>query len=117
MLMKPGQPKKRVVLRAPVFTSSGYGTHARQIAQWLFQHHRSGQIDLCVQPLNWGNTPWHLDAALFGGFIGDLQQRCFPLESADVSVQLALPNEWDPKLAAVNIGVTAAVESTLCSSE
>lgn len=111
-----GLKKKRVILRAPVFTLSGYGTHARQIATWLIDKHDRGEIELFVQALNWGHTPWVLDAERFDGLVGRLHARSMvPKEKADVSIQLQLPNEWDPAIADVNIGVTAAVESDRCN--
>lgn len=111
-----GTQRLRVVLRAPVFTCSGYGIHARQIASWLLAAEKAGKISLTIQPVNWGNTPWYLDGSKLGGLVGELQQHCTAVTAApDVSIQLQLPNEWDPKFAAVNIGITAAVESDRCN--
>lgn len=107
---------KRVLLRAPVFTASGYGHHARQVASWLLKKHRTGEITLTIEALNWGNTPWIIDSEAYDGLIGELQQLCTTLEPQyDVSFQLQLPNEWDPKLADTNIGMTAGVESDKCN--
>lgn len=108
--------KPRVVLRAPVFTCSGYGIHARQIATWLLAAEKAGKISLTIQPVNWGNTPWYLDGSKLDGLVGEMQQHCTAVTSPpDVSIQLQLPNEWDPKFAAVNIGASAAVESDRCN--
>jgi glycosyltransferase involved in cell wall biosynthesis len=38
-------------------------------------------------------------------------------ERPDVSIQLQLPNEWNPTLAERNVGVTAAVEADRCNPE
>lgn len=45
-------------------------------------------------------------------------ERTAPLQVPyDVTVQLQLPNEWDPKLGVYNIGMTAGVETTKCNPE
>lgn len=109
-------PKKRVLLRAPVLTQSGYGVHSRNIAKWLFSR---SDIDVDVQALQWGTTPWIIDGKLDDGFIGRLLEKTVDTTGRyyDVTVQLQLPNEWDPKLGKVNIGITAAVETDKCNPE
>jgi glycosyltransferase involved in cell wall biosynthesis len=114
-LLEPtGNDKKKVLLRAPVLTQSGYGVHARQIAKWLLSRQ---DVDLQVQALPWGDTPWLIDKEAHGGFIGQLMERTVDPTGVkyDVSIQLQLPNEWDPRLARKNIGVTAGVETDVCN--
>lgn len=104
---------KKVVLRAPVFSASGYGTHSRQIARWLLS---KPDIDLIVHPVNWGMTHWYMDAAAFGGLIGELHKRSRDEKGPfDASFQVQLPNEWSKDLAAINVGITAAVETLTCN--
>lgn len=106
--------KKTVLLRAPVLTQSGYGVHSRQIARWLL----SKDINLKVQAVPWGDTPWLLDRTGQGGLIGSLMDRATSPEKCgqcDVTVQLQLPNEWDVQLGSVNVGVTAGVETDRCN--
>ena len=52
---------KKVVLRAPALSQSGYGVHSRQIARWLFGRK---DVELNIQPVQWGLTPWYIDAEL-----------------------------------------------------
>lgn len=107
---------KKVVFRAPVLTQSGYGVHARQIARWLLT--RPG-IDLRFNAVPWGDTPWVLNRDAFDGLAGAVMDRTAPQERlgpGDVSLQLQLPNEWDPALAGTNVGLTAGVETDRCSS-
>lgn len=107
--------KKTVVLRGPVLTSSGYAVHTRQVARYLL----SKDIDLYIQSTPWGICSWIVDGEKTE-LIKKIFQRCVPLPNGlrpDVSVQVQLPNEWDPTLAQFNIGVTAAVETTICSKE
>jgi glycosyltransferase involved in cell wall biosynthesis len=119
---------KKVVFRAPVLTQSGYGVHSRQLARWLLERDRQKKISLRVQVVPWGNTPWIVDSNACDGLAGEMMQRTIsqkgetdaatgkPIEY-DVSFQLILPNEWDPKLAKFNVGVTAGVETDHCNPQ
>ena len=100
---------KTVVLRGPVMTQSGYGVHSRQVARWLIN-----QPDISVKFMAtpWGDTPWILDKNFDDGLVGKIMDRTVgPDYKADVSFQLQLPNEWDPKLSSKNVGLTASVET------
>ena len=109
--------KPLVLLRAPILTLSGYGTHARQIGDWLVQLDKAGKIELLCEALFWGNTTWIVDLER-DELVKELMPRCRTLtRQPDVSIQLQLPNEWDPKIAKVNIGVSAAVETDVAPSE
>ena len=106
---------KTVVLRGPTLTQSGYGVHARQIARWLLSRK---DIDTKFVTTPWGDTPWLLDQEMQAGLVGEVMKRTVaPGHKCDVSVQLQLPNEWDPSIAPVNIGITAAVETDRCHPE
>lgn len=108
---------KTVLLRAPLLSQSGYGTHSRQIARWLFEKvDKNNDLDVTTELLNWGATPWHVDVYAQDDLIG----RCFQAsanvkELYDVTIQLQLPNEWCPELGKYNIGMTAGVEADKCN--
>lgn len=106
--------KKKVLLRAPLLTNSGYGVHSRQLFEWLF---KKEDIDLTVECLKWGNTSWLIDPNDLDGLVGKIMScsRDVKKELFDISFQVQLPDEWDIKLAKKNIGVTAAVETDICS--
>lgn len=108
------EKKKRVLLRGPVLTQSGYGVHARQVAKWLMSR---PDLHVEIQALQWGDTPWLIDSGHDSGFVGQLMERTVDPggNRYDVTVQLQLPNEWDPKLGTVNIGMTAGVETDRCN--
>lgn len=104
---------KKVLLRGPFLTKSGYGVHARQIAKWVLGR---PDVDVKVMPLPWGQTPWIIDRNECDGLIGKLMDRCIPAEGrSDVTIQVQLPNEWDPNLGVYNVGVTAGVETDRCN--
>lgn len=106
--------KKNVLLRAPVLTMSGYGVHSRQIYKWLKTH--EDKFNINVHTLPWGDTPWFIDKVKLGGLVGDIMKRTGPVNGrVDLSIQVQLPNEWDPSLAMRNVGVTAGVETDICN--
>lgn len=111
----PTGQKKRVILRAPVLTQSGYGVHSRQIARWLFEQLDSRtDLELYIEPLSWGVTPWIVDTEAHNGLIGRMVQHTQKTDNYEVSLQLQLPNEWNPFLADFNIGISAVVETDRC---
>lgn len=108
---------KRVLLRGPFLTSSGYGVHARQVARWALSR---SDWDIKIQTMSWGITPWLIDKNDENGLIGTIIQKTASLDGSsvfDISFQVQLPNEWDSKLARVNVGITAAVETDRCNPE
>lgn len=92
--------------------------HARQVARWLLGR---TDVKLSVNALPWGDTAWLLDRTSHDGLIGALMDRTSvpsDLRGTDsMSVQLQLPNEWDPNVADVNVGMSAVVETDRCSPE
>jgi len=107
---------KTVLLRAPVLTCSGYGVHARQVAKWLFSKEEELDLDIAVEALNWGYTGWLTDVEAEDGLVGRILQATENTKPFyDVTIQLQLPNEWNPMLGAFNIGMTAGVEADRCN--
>ncbi len=106
---------KRVVVRAPLLSISGYGEHSRQIFQWA----KSIETwSVQTQVLNWGNTSWHINPDNENGIVDQIMKSSTNQSSGfDISIQVQLPNEWDPTLGKFNIGVTAAVETDRCNPE
>jgi len=108
---------KNVVLSGPVLTQSGYGTHCRQLAKWLLSK-SDLNVKFIITP--WGDTPFIIDPKACDGLIGEIMTRTTTVEAVsgfDVSFQLKLPNEWDPKLSRVNVGLSAIVETDRCNPE
>jgi len=106
--------RKKVLLKAPLLTNSGYGVHSRQIFEWLYEKE---DIDLVVECLQWGRTSWILNEKLENGTIGHIMSCSKPYDKKDIdiAIQVQLPDEWDENLGKVNIGVTALVETDKCS--
>lgn len=109
---------KTVLLRAPLLCDAGYGVHARQIARWLFDlsNEPGVDIEITTELLRWGSTHWNLHPDKENGLIGKiLDATNNPKPFYDVTIQLQLPNEWNPNLGRINVGVTAGVETTICN--
>lgn len=108
--------KKRVLVRGPVLTQSGYGVHARQIAKWLLSRE---DIEVEFQALPWGDTPWLINSDDDDGFIGKVMEKTVDPNGRhyDASFQIQLPNEWDSNLARLNVGITAGVETDKCNPD
>jgi glycosyltransferase involved in cell wall biosynthesis len=106
--------KKSVVLRAPLLSNSGYGTHARQIFRWL----ETKDVEIVSDILNWGATSWFLnhdaEKGLIGRIIASARQ---PTKTPDLMVSLQLPNEWQRLPGAVCVGMSAVVETDRCNPE
>lgn len=101
---------KKVTIRGPVLTQSGYGVHARQFVKYAM---RKKDWDLSFSVTPWGMTPWLLDTS--DPVVDFVTKRTAPHDNADLSIQIQLPNEWNPGIAKKNIGVTAAVETDFCN--
>jgi glycosyltransferase involved in cell wall biosynthesis len=108
--------KKKVLLRGPLLSQSGYGTHARQLVSWLLSRQ---DLTVAFDVTPWGSTSWYINKDAQNGLIGKIIDNCSKPEvfKPDVSIQLQLPDEWNAKLAPVNIGITAGVETDRCNPE
>lgn len=107
---------KKVLLRGPSLTQSGYGVHCRQVASWLLS---KKDISVKFQALPWGDTPWILNSNFGNGLVGKIMENTVDVTTIqpreyDVTFQLQLPNEWDKNLGKFNVGLTAGVESDVC---
>jgi glycosyltransferase involved in cell wall biosynthesis len=104
---------KKVLLRGPLLTQSGYGHHARTILRAL--RTREDLFDIYLQAVPWGKTSWLWEDNEERRWIDNtLQKTMSHIESAgdfDMSIQVTIPNEWE-KIAPINIGVTAGIETT-----
>ena len=104
---------KRVLVRGPLLSISGYGTHTRQVFRWL---ESKPNVQVSAQILPWGRTPWLINPELEDGLVGKIMEASAPSQPPfDASFQIQLPNEWDPSLARYNVGISAFVETDKCN--
>lgn len=104
--------KPLCVVVAPAATVSGYGSRSRDLIRALIALDK-----YTVQILNtrWGSTPMN---ALVAGKDDDIITRLVGqiTQQPDLFIQVSVPNEFQ-KVGKYNIGVTAGIETTMCSAE
>jgi glycosyltransferase involved in cell wall biosynthesis len=110
--------KQKILVRGPCLTQSGYGEHTRMILRALKT--RQDIYDIYIVPVGWGMTGWQHEISeereWLDQVINKTQQYIATKGPFDISIQVSIPNEWQ-KLAPINIGVTAGIETTKVSFE
>jgi len=105
--------KKRVLVRAPILTRSGYGEHSRFVLRTLRQ--QEDKLDIYVLPVNWGRCGWIYNDDEERRWLDKLITKTAHYHQQgspqyDISIQVSIPNEWE-RFAPLNIGVTAGIET------
>jgi len=111
--------KKKIFVRGPVLSQSGYGEQSRFAMRAL--RSREDLFDIYVQPIAWGKTGWVWDDTEFRQWMDEritqtqilLQQKQL---QPDISLQITIPNEFQ-KMCPINIGYTAGIETNKCSPQ
>ena len=109
---------KKIILKGPILTRSGYGEQARFALRSL--RSRKDLYDIYIQPLTWGETSWLSDVSEERAWIDQTIEKTIPYIQQggqfDLSLQVTIPNEFE-QMAAVNIGYTAGIETTKVAPE
>ena len=109
---------KKVLLKGPLLTRSGYGEQARFALRSL--RSRSDLFDVYIQPIKWGTTSWIVENDEEREFIDQtIHKTNLYIQNGgrfDMSIQVTIPNEFQ-KLAPINIGYTAGIETTKVAHE
>ena len=107
---------KKILVKGPALSQSGYGEHARFVLRAL--RSRAGLFDIYLININWGDMSWIWEDNEERKWIDSLLAKTIEYGqqrgSFDVSLQVTIPQEWEP-LAPVNIGITAGTETTKIS--
>ena len=110
--------KKKVLLRGPFLTRSGYGEQARFALRSL--QSKQDLYDIYLIPINWGQTSWVSEYDEEKNWIDETIEKTMAHTRTggtfDVSIQVTIPNEFE-QLAPINIGYTAGIETTKVSPE
>ena len=108
--------KKKIVVKGPALSCSGYGEQARFALRSLKQ--MEDQFDVYYFDIPWGRTGRAKLSKEEATWIDSLMQKTINHAKAnnnkvhfDISVQVTIPNEFE-KMADVNIGYTAGIETT-----
>ena len=106
--------KKKIFVRGPVLSQSGYGEQARFALRCLKS--KEDLFDIYINPIPWGQTGWIWEDNDFRKWMderialtADLVQK--KQMQPDMSLQITIPNEFQ-KLAPLNYGYTAGIETT-----
>lgn len=105
------------IFQAPVATRSGYGDMSRDLARHLIE---LDIFDLKIISTPWGSTP--VNALNMENPIHEkiIQHTVFPPlkfdKQPEVFIQVTIPQEFQGP-AKVNIGITAGIETNMCSEE
>jgi len=110
--------KKRVLVRGPALSRSGYGEHVRFLLRSLRPHEHL--YELFLLNVQWGATGNLTDETEERRWIESLAlkgaQYVQEKGHFDLSIQVTIPNEWE-KIAPVNVGVTAGIETSKVAPE
>jgi len=107
--------KPLFIISSPFDTYSGYGARSRDLIKAIIE---LDKYDVKLLSQRWGNTPF--------GFCKDNPEWSFLMEcilntpqlpkQPELWMQITVPNEFQP-IGKFNIGCTAGIETTNCSSE
>ena len=104
--------RKKVIIKAPILTRSGYGEQSRFALRAL--RTREDLYDIYIKPINWGKTSWLFERDEERVWIDQTIEKTINYLSTggqfDMSLQITIPNEFE-RLAPVNIGYTAGIET------
>ncbi len=109
---------KKVIVTGPALSQSGYGEQCRFALRSLLS--KTELFDVYLHATNWGKTSWLLPDDKDKEWIDALVRKThFYIQNGggfDISIQVTIPNEWK-KIAPVNIGYTAGIETTHVAPE
>ena len=108
---------KKILVKGPVLSRSGYGEQARFAVEAL--RSREDLFDIYLMNIPWGNTGQVTDPKVRGWIEEAIFKTVGYIQSGgqfDMSLQVTIPNEFE-KIAPVNIGYTAGIETTKVAPE
>jgi glycosyltransferase involved in cell wall biosynthesis len=111
--------RKKIFVKGPVLSQSGYGEQARFALRAL--RSKENLFEVFIQPITWGETGWIWEDNEFRQWMDErISATAFLAQQKnlmiDLSLQVTIPNEWE-KLAPVNLGYTAGIEATHVSPQ
>lgn len=107
----------KVLVKGPALTRTGYGEHCRFVLRALREVEG---LDIYCIPTKWGVSNWIWENNEEREWLDQIIKKAAVFSQQggqyDMSLQVTIPNEWQ-KLAPVNIGVTAGIETTKCAPQ
>ena len=106
--------KPLLLFQAPIATRSGYGSHSRDLVRSII---KSNKYDLHIVSMPWGDCPMNaLDQTKDKNIIDKIMRTPELPRQPEIFIQVSVPNEFQ-KVGKYNIGITAGIETTMCSAE
>ena len=111
--------KKKIFVKGPVLSQSGYGEQSRFALRAL--RSREDIFDIYVQPIRWGQTGWVWEDSEFRQWLdGRINETAVLMQQKqlqpDMSLQITIPNEFQ-KICPINIGYTAGIETSKVAAQ
>jgi len=110
--------RKKILVSGPALSRSGYGEQTRFALRSLREY--EDFFDIYLINLPWGQTGWIPSCGDERVWLDSLIMKTVSSQQNntqyDISLQVTIPNEWQ-KVAPVNIGYTAGIETTRISAE
>lgn len=111
--------KKKIFVRGPMLSQSGYGEQTRFALRAL--RSRPDLFEVYALPVAWGQTGWIWAESEFREWMDKTITLTQTLMNQgqlqpEVSLQITIPNEFE-KICPTNIGYTAGIETTKCSPQ
>jgi glycosyltransferase involved in cell wall biosynthesis len=110
--------RKKVIVRGPAMSMSGYGEQTRFALRSMREH--EDKFDIFLENIPWGRTGWIAEESEETQWIQMLMAKTHHYAQQqgqfDISLQITIPNEF-VKMAPVNIGYTAGIETTKVSPQ
>ena len=109
---------KKILIKGPLLSRSGYGEQSRFALRSL--RSRTDVFDIYIMNIPWGHTGQITNIDEETNYIHEniLKTQMYVQQGGqfDVSLQVTVPNEFE-KIAPVNIGYTAGIETTKVSPQ
>jgi len=105
-----------LLFTGPPGTRSGYGSHAIDLISALI---KMDKFDIKILDLRWGSTPRNAlktDNPEHIPIIERILKDPNLQRQPEIAMHLSVPNEFNP-IGKYNIGITAGIETTMCSAE
>jgi glycosyltransferase involved in cell wall biosynthesis len=110
--------RKKILIKGPALSSSGYGEQTRFAINSLRQSPE--KYDIYLINTSWGNTSWimfdHEERDYLDSLVTKTHLYVNNGGTFDASIQVTIPNEFE-NLTPINIGYTAGIETNAISDE
>lgn len=108
--------KNTILISCPIDSKSGYGYHSRDIVKSIFNLYRD-TYNIKIFPVTWGGTPNGVldkNIPIEKEIIDNILAEQLP-KRPEIFINISVPNEFQNVGTYLNIGITAGIETSMCS--